>query len=145
MDNDTLNRGIRLAKEGYFREALKVFDKNICFTQNPTAMSYYAISMAFEEGDYDRAVSFCLMAAEKEFYNPEIYLNLGRVFLISNQKLRAIKSFRRGLKYDESNRAILDEVFKLGVRKSPILPFLPRRNVVNRVFGTLRARLQPGG
>ncbi len=108
-------------------------------------MSYYAIAMAIEEGDYDRAVSFCLMAAEKEFYNPEIYLNLGKVFLVSNQKLRAIKSFKRGLRYDDANSSILDEIFKLGVRKTPFISFLSRRNILNRVFGTLRAKVQPAG
>src|SRR3972149_2054204 len=96
--NEMVEKGMSLAREGRFFEALKVFDDDLCFTQHPTAMSYYAVSLANVEGNYDKAISLCLMATEKEFYNPDIYLNLGRIFLLNGQKSVAIKAFRKGLK-----------------------------------------------
>lgn len=139
--NETVEKGISLAREGRFFEALKVFDDDLCFTQHPTAMSYYAVSLANVEGNYDKAISLCLMAAEKEFYNPDIYLNLGRIFLLNGQKSVAIKAFRKGLKYDGSHNALIKEVRVLGVRRRPVVPFLPRQNFVNRFLGILANRV----
>ncbi|MDP2689961.1 MAG: tetratricopeptide repeat protein [Deltaproteobacteria bacterium] len=133
--------GIEKARDGSYKEALGVFEEDLCFTQHPTAMSYYAVCLANVEGNYDKAISLCLMAAEKEFYNPEIYLNLGRLFLLNGQKSVAVRAFRKGLKYDNSNMCLLGEMKKLGVRKKPVLGFLPRQNMFNRYLGMLVGRM----
>jgi tetratricopeptide (TPR) repeat protein len=138
--NRNVDRGIDLAKEGLYTEALKIFDENLGFTQNPVAMSYYAVSLATAEGYYDKAISLCLMAAEKEFYNPEIYLNLGRIFLLNGQKSVAFKAFRKGLRFDNSHTGIIGEVRRLGIRRRPVLSFLSRGNTVNRLLGMLIVR-----
>ncbi len=136
-----IESGMELARNGQYEEALGVFERDLCFTQNPTATSYYAVSLARVEGNYDKAISLCLMAAEKEFYNPEIYLNLGRVFLMNGQKSVAVRAFRKGLKYDNSNMRLLDEIKRLGVRRRPVLAFLPRQHVVNKYLGKLAGRM----
>src|SRR5574337_1593238 len=100
MEIEVVEKGIGFARDGRFSEALRVFDEDLCFTQHPTAMSYYAVCLANVEGNYDKAISLCLMAAEKEFYNPEIYLNLGKIFLLNGQKSVAVRAFRKGLKFD---------------------------------------------
>lgn len=133
--------GLEMARDGRYKEALIVFEEDLCFTQHPTATSYYAISLAHVEGNYDKAISLCLMAAEKEFYNPEIYLNLGRVFLLNGQKAVAVRAFRKGLKYDSGNMNLLVELKQLGVRKKPVITFLPRQNLFNRYLGRLVARM----
>ncbi|MBI5642195.1 MAG: hypothetical protein HY954_01825 [Deltaproteobacteria bacterium] len=135
--NDVIEKGMGFARAGDYAEALRVFDEDLCFTQHPTAMSYYALSLANVEGNYDKAISLCLMAAEKEFYNPEIYLNLGRIFLLNGQKSVAVRAFRKGLKFDNSNHSLLHEMRNLGVRRRPVLTFLPRQNVVNKYLGMI--------
>ena len=140
---DLLERGVKLAREGYYSGALRVFDQNLCFTLNPTAMSYYAVALANVEGDYDRAISLCLTAAEKEFYNPEIYFNLGKILLLNGQKTLAIKAFRKGLRFDETHPGLNDELRKLGVRRRPVLSFLPRRSPLNKFLGIFSSRF-PG-
>lgn len=139
--NEVVEKGISLAREGRFFEALKVFDDDLCFTQHPTAMSYYAVSLANVEGNYDKAISLCLMAAEKEFYNPDIYHNLGRIFLLNGQKSVALKAFKKGLKYDDGHNALRKEIRELGVRRRPVVSFLPRQNFVNRFLGILVNRV----
>lgn len=139
--NDLIEKGMGLARDGRYREALGVFDEDLCFTQHPTAMSYYALSLATEEGNYDKAISLCLMAAEREFYNPEIYLNLGRIFLLNGQKSVAVRAFRKGLKFDNDNMALLQEMKGLGLRRKPVIGFLPRQSSVNRFLGMLAVRL----
>lgn len=141
MEIEVVEKGIGFARDGRFSEALSVFDEDLCFTQHPTAMSYYAVCLANVEGNYDKAISLCLMAAEKEFYNPEIYLNLGKIFLLNGQKSVAVRAFRKGLKFDNCHFDILKEMKKLGVRRKPIVGFLPRQNPVNRLLGRLAGRI----
>lgn len=141
MSNEVIEKGIGLARAGRFGDALKLFDQDLCFTQHPTAMSYYAVSLASTEGNFDKAISLCLMAAEKEFYNPEIYLNLGRIFLLNGQKSVAVRAFRKGLKIDNGHFGILSEMKRLGVRRRPVLTFLPRQNPVNKILGILVERV----
>lgn len=139
--NEVIEKGIGLAREGEFDKALRVFDQDLCFTQHPTAMSYYAVCLANVEGNFDKAISLCLMAAEKEFYNPEVYLNLGRIFLLNGQKAVAVRAFRKGLKFDNSHFGLLSEMRKLGVRRKPVIGFLPRTNPVNKFLGIIVERM----
>jgi tetratricopeptide (TPR) repeat protein len=136
-----IEKGIGFAREGEFEKALKVFDQDLCFTQHPTAMSYYAVCLANVEANFDKAISLCLMAAEKEFYNPDIYLNLGRIFLLNGQKAVAVRAFRKGLKFDESHFGLLSEMRKLGVRRRPVIGFLHRTNPVNKFLGIIADRV----
>lgn len=138
---DRVENAIMLAKKGRMKEAIRIFDENLCFTQNPTATSYYAFCLAAVEKDMERAISFSLMAIEKEFYNPDLYLNLGRICLLNNQRNHAFKAFRKGLKFDSSHKGLIKEIKKLGLRREPVVSFLPRTNSVNRYLGILAARL----
>ena len=139
MENtsDVISTGIGFAKDGLYTAALHVFDQSLEFTQNPVAMSYYAISIAAADGDHDKAVSLCLIAANKEFYSPDIYLNLGKIFLLNGQKSNAIKTFRKGLSYDTSGGMIMSEMKNLGLRRKRIIVFLSRQNMINRFLGKL--------
>ena len=139
--NAVIEKGVGFAREGEFEKALKVFDQDLCFTQHPTAMSYYAVCLANVEGNFDKAISLCLMAAEKEFYNPEIYLNLGRIFLLNGQKSVAVRAFRKGLKFDSTHFGILGEMRRLGVRRKPVIGFLHRTNPVNKFLGMIADRM----
>jgi len=135
-----VEEGLGLARAGRYREALRIFDTDICFTQHPLATSYYALCLAVVEKEFDKAVSLCIIAAEKEFYNPEIYFNLGRVFLLNGQKAIAIKAFRKGLAFDNAHLALLNEIKRLGIRRSPVVSFLPRTSSINRFLGMLMQR-----
>ncbi|MEK6790634.1 MAG: tetratricopeptide repeat protein [Deltaproteobacteria bacterium] len=129
--------GIGLARQGEYGKALKIFDKDPCCTLNPVALSYYALCLAMEEGRREKAISLCVLAAEKESIEAEIYLNLGRILLISGRKTQAIRAFRKGLKLDGGSGDILIELDKLGIRKKPLLTFLPRASALNRLIGIL--------
>ncbi|MFQ5427733.1 MAG: tetratricopeptide repeat protein [Thermodesulfobacteriota bacterium] len=130
-------KAVRLAEAGRHSEALAIFERNIISSLSPKDQSIYAFSLAAVEEDYERAVGMCIRAAEKEFYNPEIYLNLGRVLLLSGKKIRALKAFKKGLRFDESHMALKQEILRLGQRRTPAISFLPRGNVINKVFGLL--------
>lgn len=137
---ESIEKGIYLAKNRRFEDAIKVFEEGLCFTQHSIAMSYYALCIAEVEGNYDKAVSLCLMAAQREFYHPDVYLNLGKIFLLNGKKSVAVKSFKKGLHLDKTHAELVSLIKKLGVRRKPIIPFLPRHNFVNRLLGKLSHR-----
>ena len=138
MENsNVISTGISLAKDGLYTAALSTFDQSLEFTQDPVAMSYYAISIAAAEGDHDRAVSLCLIAVKQEFYNPDIYLNLGKIFLLNGEKSNAIRTFKKGLGYDTSGGMLMSEIKSLGLRRKRVIIFLPRQNLINRFLGKL--------
>ncbi|MBI5236150.1 MAG: hypothetical protein HY886_07880 [Deltaproteobacteria bacterium] len=129
--------GIGLARQGEYGKALKVFDKYPCCTLDPVALSYYALCLAVEEARCEKSISLCVLAAEKEPVEAEVYLNLGRILLISGRKNQAIRAFRKGLKSVGADADLLMELDKLGVRKKPLLTFLPRASALNRLIGIL--------
>jgi tetratricopeptide (TPR) repeat protein len=141
--NEALDRGINLARTGEYKEALKIFEEDLRFTENPTAMSYYALCLVDVERKYEQAISLCLMAVEREFYNPDIYLNLGRVYMMNGQKAVAIRAFRKGLRIDDTHPELMEEIQEMGVRRRPPLSFLSRRNVANKLLGMLVRGWQP--
>lgn len=138
-------KAVRLAETGCYSEALRIFDKNVLSTLSPRAQSFYALSMATAAEDYDRAVNMCITAAAKEFYNPEIYLNLGKILVLSGKKTRALKAFKKGLRFDEANVSIKEEIKRLGHRRTPAISFLSRGNVVNRFFGIVSYKVSEFG
>jgi len=124
---------------------MEFFEEDLVFAQHPIAMSYYALCFAQVEGDYKKAISICLSAAQLEFCDPDIYLNLGRIFLLSGQKANAVKAFRIGLKYDSRNTELRNEMKKIGIRRKPVISFLHRRNLVNKFLGKLAYRRSISG
>jgi tetratricopeptide (TPR) repeat protein len=126
---DQLERGdVQLAFE-HFRSAHQV-DR-----ANPRYRSFYGLGLALVERRFDRALELCRSAAKEEFFNPELYHNLARVHLAFGFKAEAIRYLRRGLMIDPGNSGMQNELRGLGVRRRPVLSFLPRRHPVNRLLG----------
>jgi len=123
----------------------------------PVVRSYLAYCMAKERGQYREAIRLCEAALKAEPHNPAHYLTLGRIFVLTRHKAKAMETFRRGLSNDAVTGAspaaesspdarakqqaqILAEMRRLGIRKRPPFPSLPRDHALNRVTGRLLAR-----
>jgi tetratricopeptide (TPR) repeat protein len=126
---DLLERGEAQPALEHFRTAHQV-DR-----ANPRYRSFYGLGLALVERRFDRALELCRSAAKEEFFNPELYHNLARVHLAFGFKAEAIRYLRRGLMIDPGNAAMLAELNELGLRRRPVLSFLPRRHPVNRLLG----------
>jgi len=121
--------------------ALSCFEKAINIKYSPVISSYYAFCIAKERGQVSKAISLCKEAIKKEPNNSLPYLNLGRIYLIDNNKADAIKTFREGLNY-EANQQIVDELNRLLIRKQPIVTFLKRSNPINKYLGIILKKLR---
>ena len=84
------------------------------------------------------AVKVCRTAARQEGYRPEVCWNLGRVLLLANRRREAHRAFTWGLRMQPDHSGIRQEIQRMGQRKRPVLPFLPRGNALNVFLGRLR-------
>ena len=136
-----LGRAVELAREGNFKDALATFERDRSTETNPTAMSYYGLSLAIVKEDYAEGVAICLRAVKRDVYSADIYLNLGNVLLLKGQKPLAIKAFKKGLSMDHKHRGLIRAIKKLGIRKRPTIPMLDRDNPVNKYLGKISTGL----
>lgn len=101
----------------------------------PLYLSYLGLATALAEKRYRDGAGLCEKAIKKEFYNPLFFLNLGKVYAAGGYRLKAINAFYNGLKIDKNHSEIMAELKKMGMRREPVIPFLPRTNILNRYLG----------
>jgi tetratricopeptide (TPR) repeat protein len=106
------------------------------------ALSYYGLCLAKHKGRIKEAAEFCQLALEREFYNPEHYLNLGQVYVAGRSRRKAVDAIERGLAVDPNNVALQKLRLGLGVRRPPVIPFLHRDNPLNRSLGKVRQQVK---
>lgn len=110
---------------------------------NPPALdSYTGLAIAMAGGDLSKAILRCKKGIDGDCYQPDFYLNLGKVYLKAQDKEQAIQVFRFGLQLDEEHQGLNREIKKLGVRREPPLTFLPRDHFLNKYFGKIKKRLK---
>lgn len=101
--------------------------------------SYLGYGVAKYRNQIDNGIRLCRHAVKIEFYQPENYLNLARTYLLKSKYRReAFEAVRDGLKVDPDHPELLELHRSLGMRKPPVLPFLSRHNLINRICGWFR-------
>ena len=97
--------------------------------------------LSCELGDQSSMINIIQEYKPDEFYNPDLYLNLARIYLTFDMKSDAIRFLRRGLMVEPDNDQIQTRLVELGVRRRPLFRFLPRSHVFNRIFGRVQSRV----
>ena len=134
--------GVTLLRRGRGHEALSVLRKARDLDPRETRyLSKYGLCLATAGHKPREGVEICRLAAEEEFYRPELYCNLGLALLAAGKHREAQEAFREGLSLDPRDRTIIRELELMGVRRPPMFPFLNRRNLLNRWPGIMRHRL----
>jgi len=110
-------------------------------------LSYYGLCLAVCSDRFEEASALCETAVRGEFYNPDLYWNLGRVYLRAGNRHQAHGSFLRGLRLNPRHAGLIGEIRRLGLRRKPVVRFFSRSHPLNRILGRLRgslARPAPG-
>jgi len=137
-----LKIGLALLNDGKAWEALLVFKKALeQDAANPFYLSYYGLCMAKVEKNATKALPFCERAIQKNFIRPELFCNLGKVYLLKGDRRRAYQAFKKGLSIDRSHLELRIELSRMGARRQPVFPFLSRNNVFNHLVGILCYKL----
>lgn len=135
--------GLYNLKTKRFKEAKSFFKQALQFQPDePLYMSYLGLCIAMQDRAATEAAILCECAIEKEFYRPELYCNLGKVYMLLGNRRKAHNAFKKGLALDSDDHEIKRELEKMGVRKQPMFPFLKRTHLLNRYSGRLLSILQ---
>lgn len=129
-------KGIEAINSGDMVSALVFFEKAIHADNTPVNRSYLAFCIAKERGQFKKAISLCEEAMREEPDSSVHYLNLGRVYLLADQKTDALRIFREGMNHGE-DKEIVNELVKLGMRKGSVINFLKRDNLLNKYLGLI--------
>src|SRR5690606_33101631 len=109
-------------------EAAHALDRN-----DPRAMSFHGMALASVRHRYLEGIVFCEEAVRRMGPNPDLLVNLARSYLAANNKREAVRALRRAMSRsggdDVRARA---ELVALGLRRPPVIPFLPRGFFLNR-------------
>jgi len=132
---EMLNRNRANAARKHLEMALQ-----IC-PQHPSYLSLYGLCVAIESEDYDSARKICEKAVRMSPNDPLGRVNLGKVFRLQGDNGSAYEEFLAAWKLDKLHPAPAAELTRMGVRRPPLLPFLPRRHWANVYLGRIRSRL----
>ena len=140
LDPAILGRGRALLAEGDAEGAMQhlrqAFDDHPAHAQ---LRSHYGLALGLARRRYLEALELCQSAVKQEFFNPDLYVNVARLNLAYGFKSEALRYLRRARMIDPANPEIQGLLDQLGERDEPVLPFLPRRHLLNRWLGTARS------
>ncbi|RQW85827.1 MAG: hypothetical protein EHM79_10905 [Geobacter sp.] len=102
--------------------------------------SFLGYCVARERGQVSRGTELCMISLEHDPSNPEHYLNLGKIQLLSGNRAEALRILREGVARGE-NAELIAVLNEFGKRKSPVIPFLPRTNPLNKFLGLILRRI----
>jgi tetratricopeptide (TPR) repeat protein len=143
---ETFDQGIEYLKRNRIQEASNAFRQAIrSDPENPLFLSYYGLVVALGEQNFQDAINFCRAALLKAAYDPELYVNLCRVYTKAGQRKKALETLLQGLHYDRGNFLLMQEMKRMGCRRKPILGFLSRDHFLNKTLGRLTHQLSRNG
>lgn len=141
---ESYRRGVEALMAGKTLQAMALFEAAIELERKygvtrPQAryLSYYGLCLGSEGGRRREGVRFCREATQLEFYNPDLYLNLGRVLLSAGDRRAAHAALIDGYRLQPGHPAIVREMKRMGLRRRPPIPFLARGNPLNVLLGRL--------
>jgi len=130
---NSFRKGLAALRTGQTLEAMAFFEAAIVRDratnrEHPTMkyQSYFGLCLAKTTRQRKDATKLCRDAAEIEFYNPELFLNLGRVTMLTGDRRAAFRAYRRGLALDPAHKELRFEIRRLGLRRRPVFRFLGR-------------------
>ncbi|HEX2254842.1 MAG TPA: tetratricopeptide repeat protein [Thermoanaerobaculia bacterium] len=102
------------------------------------AYSYLGYGVAVSERRVAEGVKLCRHAVRVEFYQPEAWLNLARAENLAGHRREAVAALQRGLALDGDHPELVQLRKTMGLRRNPVLPFLARGHLLNRILGRVR-------
>lgn len=137
----TFRQGVQLLKGGYPQQA--VLELKRCVevdSTNPLYLSFLGLAMARSEKKWVEATKLCEDALRLKRKELQLHLNLAEVYAVSGKRDSAIAVLDQARESFGPNARLMKARSRVEKRKSPILPFLPRQNMLNVTLGKWRHR-----
>ncbi len=139
-------RGLALSRKGALSEAAVLFRRLVDQgTEDPLHLSYCGLLMAVVYGEDREGLQLCERALNFGAYEPEVVLNLARLYERLGLPQKAVKLLRRGLREKPRHREMLGHINRLSPRRRPPLSFVHRDQYLNKQLAILLAKLRGGG
>jgi len=120
--------------------ALACLERALSIWDDPLWHSRLGFCIAKQRGHLTRAFELCRSAIEHDPGNPLHYLYLGKVYLLAGNTYEALQTFRKGMILGASPE-IERMLEAIGTRKTPVISFLSRDNLLNKLLGIILGRL----
>lgn len=144
---EALRRGIDAVRREEYLLGLTLLTDAYSGKEMPPAdgLSYYGLCLALVQKKFKPAVDLCRKAIELQFYHPEHYANLARVYMAAENRKKALAAIDEGLRVLPDDESLVELRVELGRRKKPVIPFLPRDNALNVALGRARHAKKESG
>lgn len=104
---------------------------------DPRIQSWYGLTLVLVERNSNLGVVLADGAVRNGRPDPELVINQSRVAMALGQRIRAVRALERGLAFHPGEQSLVAARVALGTRQRPVLPFLSRRNWLNRFLGRM--------
>jgi len=146
---DSYRKGVALLERRNYKDAILLFRNAIdqervegVKTPKMKFVSFLGLALTYQQGRSEEGAKLCEQAVKRDFLDPDLFCNLGIVYLRNRQKARAFEAFQKGLNLEAGHQRIREELERFDRREQPVFAFLPRTHPVNRLVGRLRHRLR---
>jgi len=138
----TFRQGLSMCRKGLVADAAARFHELVASgSQEPLHLSYHGLLTATVHGRRREGLSLCQRAMQFDPSEPDVVSNLARLYELGGEKLKAIKTLRRGLRATPGHPRLLKQIDRLSPRKRPPLSMVARDNALNKQLAILVARL----
>ena len=143
---EAAQRGIDLCRAGKWKAGMEILGKIAESDRQGTELSglfysYLGYGIAAYERRGKEGLALCQHAIKVQFYEPENYVMLARVYLLRRRRGKAIDALQRALKLNARHPEAVKLAQEIGFRRRPVIPFLSRSNPLNITLGRLRHSL----
>ena len=105
-------------------------------------LSYLGLALTLSQGRSEEGQKMCEQAVAREFFDADLFCNLGIVCLRNRRKKQAFEAFRKGLTLKPRHARILEELNRHERREPPVFSFVPRQHPLNIMAGKVRSRFR---
>ena len=106
-------------------------------TNDARVLSHYGLTLVRVEGDRQRGIRFCEEAVRRFPRSSEFLINLARALVETRNKEQAVRALNKAQSLDPSDPQVRQAFEALGLRRPPVIGFLPRNFILNRWLGRL--------
>jgi len=139
--------GMRELRYGRPTAALEMFKRAITISGEATLQvkrraryfSYCGLCLHHAGGSAREVLRLCRRAVKLDPGHPALWRNLAYVANITGRRSQAYSALDRAITINPGHPGVLGDLRKLGVRRRPVLFFLPRSNPINVMLGRIRA------
>ena len=129
-------------RERQFHQARAILeDLRKRYPEDAEVLGEYAWVMARGFRAFEEAEHYIGQAIRLEVYNPRWYTIAARIYDLKGDRQMMIHMLNKAFEWDPNYPAARMLQAKVGVRRPPVFPFLPRKHILNRLLGKIRHAL----